>query len=130
MTLNDIVDELLSFEKKEPPKRPTFLQRIHNLAKRKEIEKAMQDEAEAENQRIIKIGDETQIFLNSTYYLNLVEPYLRQTIKGGIQTILREGEGLTEAQLKAKIAAINEALRLVASLKLKIMTANEVKEKK
>jgi len=127
ISLDSLIDEMLSVEKVDPP--PTFRERINNFVRRKEIEKQLQDEREAQNALVLKLGKEAEAFLNSTYYKDLLEPQLRTLIKGGLQKLIREGEGLTESQLKSEIAVVKKSLTIVASIKLKIIQANLIKEK-
>lgn len=127
ITINEIVDELLSFDKKEEPVKPSFFERVHNFVKRQEIDKALQDEIKNDNDRIMKLGHDAEAFLNSKWYAELIEPQLRQAIKGSLQAIIREGQDMTEVQLKNQIANIKTSLSLLASLRLKIIRAKEIK---
>ena len=78
---------------------------------------------------ILKLGKESEEFLKSNYYKDIVEPHLRTTIKGGIQKLIREGETMTEVQLKSEIAVIKRTLTFIASMKLKVIQAEALKEK-
>lgn len=128
ITLEDLINEMLSIEKVEV-NNPTFGEKIHSFVHRREIEKRLQDEQENDNLRVMKLGKEAESFLSSSYYRNLVEPHIRQTVKGGIQKLIRDGDSLTESQLKSEIAVIRKALALVASIKLKVIQAEVLKEK-
>lgn len=127
ININSIVDELLSFEEEKVEPKLNLFDRVRNFSKRKEIEKQLKDEIDFENQRILKLGSDAEKFLNSSWYKELVEPHLRDTVKGGIQRLLREGDTMTEVQIKSEIACIKKALMLVAMIKLKVIRAKQLK---
>ena len=133
ITLNDLVDELLSIEKIELKEKPNFFNRIgdgvRNIYNRRKIEKEIQDNIEADRQRVITIGNSAQAFLNSPYYKQFIDNYVRDTVKGGLQKLFTEYEAMSESQIKAELASIMKCLRLVASIRLKVLQGEQEKER-
>ena len=67
LTLDDLVNEMLSVEKIESQKF-TVRDRFQRFLKRREIEKQLQDEQQFESERILKSGKQAEDFLNSSHY--------------------------------------------------------------
>ncbi len=128
ITLDNILDELLSIEKPPEVKPPTISQRIHNFIKRKELDKQIEDERQEERNKIIKLGTEADTFLKSIYYRDLIEPQIRQSIKGGISRLLTISESMTESQIRAEIAGIKKSWEILGSIRLKIINAENIKK--
>ena len=128
MKIDEIIDDFLSIEKKTEEVKPSFFDRIKNLSRRRDIEKSLQDEREHENAKILKLGNDAKVFLNSSYYRDFIEPQLRWGIKGGIQNILAHGEDMTEAKLKSEIACIRRYILFFDSIKRKIAQSDSVRD--
>ena len=132
ITLNDLVGELLSIEKIELKEKPNFFNRIgdgiRNIYKRREIDKAIQDEINADRQKIITIGKSAEAFLNSPYYKQFIDSYVRDSVKGGLQRLFTEYETMNESQIKSELSGIMRCLRLVASIRLRVLQGEQEKE--
>lgn len=133
LSLEDLVDELLSIERVELKEKPNFFSRIghevRNVVRRRDINKGIADEIDAERKRVISLGKSAEAFLNSPYYKQFIDSFIRSNVKGGLQKILKDYETLTPEQLKMEIAGINKCLRLLASIKLKVLQAQMEKER-
>lgn len=133
ITLDELVDELLSIEKIKINDKPSFLDRmgsrVRSVIKRGEINKAINDELDAQRKKIISIGNSAEAFLNSSYYKQFINEFVKDNVKGGLQRLLRDYESLDECQIKAELAGIVKCLRLVASIKLKVLQGEQEKER-
>lgn len=126
-TIDDLVDDFLLFEK--PVKPLTFMDRVHNFAKRREIEKALDDERLANEAKVLKHGNDTEAFLNSIYYRDIIAPMFRRDIKGGFQRLILDGENLTESQIKSELAVIKSSIVKIKNLEGKVALANSLRKK-
>ncbi len=124
MNLDWFIDEFLSIEK---PKRESFIDRTLHFLKRKEMAKQIHDEIEYDNMSALKAGNDAQEFIDSKYYKTIIEPFIKGSIKSGIQKIIKEGENLTEAQLKMEIAGIKKTLGILGAIKIRIAVADKIK---
>ena len=131
ITLDDLVNELLSIDKIEIKDKPSFFNRIgdkvKNIHKRRIIDKQIQDEIESDKQRLISLGNSAQSFLNSPYYKHFIDSFIRVNVKGGLQNLFTNYEEMTETQIKSELAGIMKCLRLVASIKLKVLQGEQEK---
>ena len=129
MTLDNIIDDLLSIKKEEAVRQKPIIEKARDFLRRKDILKEMQDEQIAEEAKVVKMGDQASAFIVSPYYRDIIEPHIRSSVKSSLQRIIRDGENLTEAQLKCEIAGIKKALGIIAVIKLRIAQGQQVKEK-
>ena len=131
LTLDSIIDELLNIEKIDLKEKPNFFNRIadgvRNVYKRRDIDKAIQDEIEADKQKIITIGKSAEAFLNSPYYKQFIDSYVRANVKGSLQKLFTEYETMSEAQIKSELSGIMKCLRLVGSIRLKVLQGEKEK---
>jgi hypothetical protein len=130
MNIDDLISDWLQIDKPVETKPSSFRDRVHNFVKRKEIEKQAADEHRFNLDKVIKAGNDTQAFLNSPWYRTIVEPQLANTIKTGIQTIIREGILLTETDLKIEISKVKNAIAQIQAYKLKVIQGEEAKRAK
>ena len=128
ITLNEILDDILSLERKPEAAKVSFFERIHNFNKRRDIEKQIQDEIDLDNQKVLQSGVDSEEFLHSKYYANLIEPYVRTSVKNSLQKIISTGETMSESELKYEVAKIKETLKLVASIQLKVVLVKQLKD--
>ena len=126
MNLEGFIDEFLNIE--TPKARESFVDRARHFIRRKEIAKQVQDEIAYDNEKAIKAGSEAEAFIQSAYYKNIIEPYIKGSIKSGLQRIIKEGETLNESQIKMEIAGIKKALGILGSIKVRIAVANKIKD--
>lgn len=129
ITLESVISELLSIEPKKFEPKVNLFNRIHNVLKRRDIEKQLQDERENDELQIQKLGKEAEVFLESAYYKDLIEPQIRQTIRGGFQRLLSTSDDMTDVQIRTELASMKKALSIFASIRLKIAQAKLLKEK-
>ena len=123
-TLDDLISEFLSFEKPLPPPKP-----VNRFLHRRDIDKQLQDDKEADNDKILRDGEKAEAFLNSSYYKEIVQPFIHTTIKSSFHKLLSEENELTEVQVKNLLAVIKIMYRQVSLYKLKIIRAQVLKEK-
>lgn len=124
ITLDSLIEEILGFEKPEP--KPSLFDKI---LRRKDILKRVEDERQSNIEKVLMDGSKAEAFLNSAPYKLFIDTQVRDMVKTGLQRILRDGENMTEVQLKCEIAGIKKALRIPANLKLKVISAEAIKKR-
>lgn len=125
MNINDFIDEFLSFEKTPD----SFAAKVGRFVSRKDIAKQVNDEIEHDTALAIKRGNDAEEFIGSKYYLDIIEPFIRGSLKSGLQKIIRESDAMTESQIRSEIAGIRKVLGLLGNIKMRVSIANSLKGK-
>lgn len=128
--LEEFIDEWLNIEKKEEKIKWSFIPSFQRMLRRRELEKQLEDEVTLQKEKIHRLGLRAKEFLSSVYYKELVEPYIRQTLKSGLQNLVMNGETMSESAFKTEVARIKTVLGLQGSFKLKIVSAEQQEEEK
>lgn len=123
MNLDQFINDFLNIEE---PKRETFVERATRFIRRDEA-KRIKDEIDHDNVNAIQAGKDAQEFLDSKYYKRIVEPWIKGTIKGGLQKIIKDGDSMTEAQIKVELAGIKKVLGLLGAVKIRLAVASKIK---
>lgn len=124
INLDSIINDFLSFEKPLPE-----IKKNVSFLKRREIDKQVQDDINADNDRVLREGEQAEAFLNSSSYKKLTYPFIHNTIKNGLQKLLTKSDSMSDVEIRTTLAMVNCALRQIGTYKLKILQAQVLKEK-